>query len=113
MISLSLSPLRIQSDGDDNDEDIRTDTPSLNRSSTKNKGLRRRQTIGGTQPRRYTSHHRTPFKQLQAKFRPSKQSPSAVHHDLEQMPMMDGKQMKTVQRSASVREKHLVVPTNV
>ena len=105
-----LSLLHVQSD--DEEEDIHSKDPSLNQRSTKTKGIRRRQTIGAAQSRQYASH-RTSFKQLQAKFRPTKQSPNGVRTELEEIPMMDGTQTRNVHRSASVREKSHTNPTKV
>lgn len=104
-----LSLLHVQSDEEEED---RSNNPSPNQRSTKNKAIRRRQTIGAAQSRQYVSR-RTSFKQLQAKFRPTKQSPNGVRTELEEIPMMDGTQTKNVHRSASVREKSRTHPTKV
>jgi hypothetical protein len=80
---------------------MRSNIPRFNQSSTENSSDQRRQTIATAHGR----SHLTPLKQLQEKFRPARQSHNIAIDEHEQMPMIDKKQTKTVQRSFSTRER--------
>jgi hypothetical protein len=81
---------------------MHSDISNFNQSSTKNANIQRRQTIGTAHAR----PHLTPLKQLKAKFWPARQSHNIDIKEHEQMPMINKKQTKTIQRSFSTGERN-------